>query len=159
MRIVLQRVSRARVRVGGETVASIAGGLLLLVGIGRKDAVLDLARLARRLVELRIFEDGEGKMNLSLRDVGGEVLIVSQFTLYGEIQKGRRPSFSDAARPEEAEPLFRSFIRVLEAEGVSVKAGVFGAKMEVDLTNDGPVTLILDLAPDPIGGYTPPLTQ
>ena len=146
MRIVLQRVHRAAVRVDRRTIAAISKGFLLLVGIGREDESLDFGRLARKLVQLRIFEDTTGKMNLSLQDVGGEILAVSQFTLYGDARKGRRPSFSEAAPPQEAQRLFDAFVDALKAERISVKTGAFGAKMAVELVNDGPVTLIFDLA-------------
>jgi D-tyrosyl-tRNA(Tyr) deacylase len=146
VRIVLQRVTEAEVRVVGRTIASISKGLLLLVGVGRGDDEVDLARLAKRIVELRVFEDASGKMNLSLLDVGGEVLAVSQFTLCGDTGRGRRPSFSGAAEAGEAEPLFDALVRALIACGVPVRAGAFGAKMEVRLVNDGPVTFILDVA-------------
>ena len=146
MRIVVQRVAEAHVSVAGRTVAAIPRGVVLLVGVGRGDDQVDLGKLAKRIVELRIFEDSSGKMNLSLRDVGGEVLVVSQFTLYGEMRKGRRPSFSDAALPEEAEPLFDAFVCALRAQGVPVQTGVFGAKMQVGLVNDGPVTFVMDVA-------------
>lgn len=146
MRIVLQRVSRATVRVEQQKITSIDKGIALLIGIGKGDEVLDLLRLAQKVVELRIFEDQAGKMNRSLRDVEGEILAVSQFTLYGDTKKGRRPSFSKAASPQEAKPLFDAFISALKAKGVPVKTGVFGARMEVELVNDGPVTFILELA-------------
>lgn len=147
MRILLQRVSRAEVRIGRERVAGIGRGLLLLVGFCGGDERVGLAKAAARLVDLRVFQDDAGKMNLSLRDVRGEVLAVSQFTLYGETTKGRRPSFTKAAPPEEAEPLFQAFVEAVRAEGVPVQSGVFGARMEVDLVNDGPVTLWMDLVP------------
>lgn len=147
MRILLQRVSRAEVRIDRERVAGIGRGLLLLVGFCRGDGGVGVAKAAARVVDLRIFQDDGGKMNLSLRDVQGEVLAVSQFTLYGETTKGRRPSFTEAAPPEEAEPLFQAFVEAVRVEGVPVQCGVFGAKMEVDLVNDGPVTLWMDLVP------------
>lgn len=146
MRIVLQRVSRATVRVEQRKITSIDKGIVLLIGIGKGDEALDLPQLAQKVVELRIFEDQAGKMNRSLRDVEGEILAVSQFTLYGDTKKGRRPSFSKAASPQEAKPLFDAFISALKAKGVPVKTGVFGAMMEVELVNDGPVTFILELA-------------
>lgn len=144
MRIVLQRVKGAYVRVDGQEVARIGKGLLLLVGIGRGDTEEDVAFWARKIPDLRVFPDGEGKFNLSLREVGGEVLCVSQFTLYGDCRKGRRPSFVGAAPGPEAERLFGRFVELLSGEGVPVKTGIFGAKMEVGLVNDGPVTLILE---------------
>jgi D-tyrosyl-tRNA(Tyr) deacylase len=147
MRVVLQRVERAAVRVGAESVGSIDVGLLLLVGVGHGDDRLDLAGAARKILDLRVFQDTEGKMNLSLRDVGGDVLAVSQFTLYGDTRKGRRPSYTHAAPPEVAEPVFDAFVRALRDEGARVAVGRFGAHMSVELVNDGPVTLVLELAP------------
>ena len=146
MRLVIQRVSRAAVRVGGDTIARINTGFLILVGIGTNDAVLDLHRIARKVADLRVFEDEFGKMNLSLRDVNGEVLAVSQFTLYADIRKGRRPSFTAAAPPATAEPLFNAFVAALRDEGIPVSIGRFGAKMEVELVNDGPVTIVHEVA-------------
>ena len=146
MRIVLQRVAEAEVSLVGKTIGSISKGLLLLVGIGRSDGGLDLGKLAKQIVELRIFSDVSGKMNLSLRDVGGEALVVSQFTLCADIRRGRRPSFSNAAEPREAEFLLDAFVCALRAQGIPVQTGVFGAKMQVRLTNDGPVTFVLDVA-------------
>lgn len=147
MRIVLQRVDRAAVRVGDDTVGSIGRGLLLLVGVGPDDARLDLVAAARKIVELRVFADAEGKMNLSLLDRGFEVLAVSQFTLYGDTRKGRRPSYVQAAPPDVAEPIFDGLVAAMRAAGVRVATGRFGAHMAVDLVNDGPVTLVLELAP------------
>ena len=146
MRIVLQRVSQASVDVDGKRIAEINRGLLLLVGIAVGDSGIDLAKSAKKMVDLRIFEDEKHKMNRSLRDIGGAVLAVSQFTLYADISKGRRPSFMDAAPPELAEPLFDSFVEALRVEGVDVQTGKFGAKMAVRLENDGPVTLALEVA-------------
>lgn len=152
MRIVLQRVERAAVRVGAEAVGSIGAGLLLLVGVGHGDDRLDLAAAARKILDLRVFQDAEGKMNLSLRELQGEVLAVSQFTLYGDTRKGRRPSYTHAAPPEVAEPVFNALVEALQAEGARVAMGRFGAHMSVELVNDGPVTLVLELAPsDPEG--------
>lgn len=147
MRLVVQRVKRASVDVGGERIAEIGRGFLLLVGIAPDDVRTDLSRAARKIVDLRVFEDDEGKMNRSLRDVGGEVLAVSQFTLYGDTRKGRRPSFVDAADPAIAEPLFDAFVEALREQGVGVATGRFRAKMAVDLLNDGPVTLVIEVAP------------
>ena len=147
MRIVLQRVERAGVRVGDQVVGSIGAGLLLLVGIGFGDEFLDMVGAARKVLDLRVFEDAAGKMNLSLRELGLDVLAVPQFTLYGDAHKGRRPSYVEAAPPGVAEPLFDAFAAALRAEGVRVAVGRFGAHMSVDLINDGPVTLVLDLAP------------
>ncbi len=144
MRIVLQRVSRAAVRVRGGTVAEIGKGFLLLVGVGRDDAFGQYDRLAEKVVHLRVFEDEGGKMNLSLADVGGEVLVVPQFTLYGDVRKGRRPSWAGAAPPEVAEDRVEAFARALEARGATVKRGAFREQMEVDLVNDGPVTIWID---------------
>jgi D-tyrosyl-tRNA(Tyr) deacylase len=139
MRAVVQRVSRARVSVGGEEIAAIGAGLLVLLGVRRGDTPDQADRLARKLLALRIFEDHDGRMNLSVADVGGQVLCVSQFTLYGDARKGNRPSFVDAAPPAEAEPLYARVREALGAEG-----GRFGAHMEVELRNDGPVTLIVE---------------
>ena len=147
MRIVLQRVHRASVRVDRKVIASISEGLLLLVGIGRGDENLNIGHWARKIIQLRIFEDGAGKMNLSLQDTGGQILVVSQFTLYGNVYKGRRPSFSEAAPPQEAERLLDAFVNALRAEKITVKTGSFGARMMVELVNDGPVTLVLNLEP------------
>lgn len=146
MRIVLQRVSYASVDVDEKRIADIEQGLLLLVGITSEDSTVDLGKTARKIIDLRIFEDAEGKMNRSLRDIGGAVLAVSQFTLCADISKGRRPSFIHAAPPELAEPLFDSFVNALRSEGVDVQTGEFGAKMAVRLENDGPVTLTLEVA-------------
>jgi D-tyrosyl-tRNA(Tyr) deacylase len=145
MRIVLQRVSEASVTVEGERVSETGRGLLLLVGVARGDGKAEADWLAEKVAGLRIFNDEEGKMNLSVRDVGGEVLAISQFTLLADTRKGKRPSFIGAARPEEAEPLFAYFCERLRAAGVgSVKTGVFGAMMDVALVNDGPVTIVLE---------------
>lgn len=144
MRIVAQRVVEARVTVEGETVGEIGQGLLLLVGIGRGDDEKELRWLANKVLDLRIFEDEEGRMDRSLLDVGGAILAVPQFTLYGDVRKGRRPSFDRAAPPQEAAPLFQRFVEQLKQSGLLVEQGVFGAHMEVELLNDGPVTLILE---------------
>ena len=144
MRVVLQRVSRAAVSVGGEVVARIGPGFLLLVGAGREDLEDEPDRLADKIANLRVFADAEGKMNLALADVGGEALVVSQFTLYGDVRKGRRPSWTGAADPGPAAERVEALARALEARGLKVGRGVFGAHMEVDLLNDGPVTLVLD---------------
>ena len=143
MRIVLQRVREAWVRVDGKEIARIGQGCLLLVGIGREDNEEEVGFWAQRIPELRVFPDENGKMNRSLREVGGEVLCVSQFTLYGDVLAGRRPSFDGAAPAESARVLYERFVEALRAEGISVKTGIFGAYMEVGLVNDGPVTLIL----------------
>jgi D-aminoacyl-tRNA deacylase len=146
MRVVLQRVSRARVTVDAEIVAEIGRGFLLLVGVGRGDGSGEVERLAGKIAGVRVFRDEHGTMNLALADVGGEVLVVSQFTLYGDLRKGRRPSWSDAADPDDAEALVASLADALEARGLRVGRGVFGADMQVELLNDGPVTLVLDTA-------------
>lgn len=144
MRLVLQRVTRAAVRVENETVGEIGHGLLVLVGIGEGDDVAEAQRLARKTGELRIFADAEGRFNRSLLDTGGEALVVSQFTLYGDVRRGRRPSFDAAARPEMAEPLVDAYAQALEALGVRVARGRFAAHMQVESVNDGPVTLVID---------------
>jgi D-aminoacyl-tRNA deacylase len=145
MRVVLQRVAHASVAVDGVPVSAIGRGYLLLVGIGAQDEPGEPERLAEKIVGLRIFPDAEGKMNLSLSDVDGEILVVSQFTLYGDTRKGRRPSWTAAAEPGIAAERVEAFARALEARGVSrVGRGIFGADMQVDLLNDGPVTLVLD---------------
>jgi D-tyrosyl-tRNA(Tyr) deacylase len=146
MRALIQRVSSASVAVDGQVVGAIAAGFLVLLGVTHSDGEAEAIWLARKLAGLRLFEDGDGKFNLSLHDVGGAVLVISQFTLYGDARKGRRPSFTDAARPEQAEPLCNSFVEALRGEGVPVETGVFGARMAVALVNDGPVTLWLDTA-------------
>ncbi|HEX6749816.1 MAG TPA: D-aminoacyl-tRNA deacylase [Longimicrobium sp.] len=144
MRIVLQRVSRAKVTVDGRVTGEIGGGLLLLAGFTEGDTDEALAWMAKKLVQLRIFPDDEGKMNRSVEDAGGGILVVSQFTLYGDARKGNRPSFIDAARPEIAIPLYERFVEMLRATGRPVATGAFGAMMDVELVNDGPVTLILE---------------
>ncbi len=140
--MVIQRVSRAEVRVDGETVGRIATGLVALVGLERGDGEEQLERAARRLATLRVFSDDDGRMNRGLDDVGGAVLAVSQFTLAGSIRKGRRPSFDHAMAGDQAAPLFERFLDLLRAKGVRVETGVFGALMDVESVNDGPVTLI-----------------
>jgi len=144
VRVVLQRVARASVSVDGAEVSAIGPGELLLVGVGHGDGLDDVERLAEKVVNLRIFRDAEGKTNLSLADVDGAALVVSQFTLYADTRKGRRPSFVDAADPDEAAALVEAFAQALEARGVEVGRGVFGAEMAVDLLNDGPFTLTLE---------------
>lgn len=144
MRAVVQRVSRARVLVETEVVGAIGPGLLVLVGVGVDDQANNATYLAEKIVNLRIFEDEAGKLNRSLLDVGGELLAVSQFTLWGDTRKGRRPSFVRAAPGEAAEPLFEAFVARVEALGVKAARGRFGAMMDVELVNQGPVTLILD---------------
>ncbi|OGP83495.1 MAG: D-tyrosyl-tRNA(Tyr) deacylase [Deltaproteobacteria bacterium RBG_13_65_10] len=146
MRIVIQRVSRASVSVNNERVASIGAGVLLLVGVAQGDGPDEARRLARRCAELRIFTDGEGKLNRSLLDTGGEALVVSQFTLIADTRKGRRPSFAGAARPEQAEPLVETFAQALREIGIRTGTGRFGATMAVELVNDGPVTILIESA-------------
>lgn len=147
MKAVVQRVSSAQVTVNNEVVGAIRRGLLVYVGIGKNDTEQLLAQLARKLVQLRVFPDTDGKMGRSLLDVGGELLIVSQFTLYGDTRKGNRPSYSDAAPPANARALYESFVSQSRALGVSVQSGVFQAQMEVVSVNDGPVTLLFHSEP------------
>jgi D-tyrosyl-tRNA(Tyr) deacylase len=144
VRVVLQRVSHARVSVGGRTTGEIGHGLLLLVGFKSEDDDPALAWMAEKVLGLRVFPDEEGKMNRSVQEVGGAVLVVSQFTLYGDASRGRRPSFVAAARPETAVPLYERFVDRLLAAGLPVATGEFGAMMQVELVNDGPVTLVLE---------------
>ncbi|WP_342602428.1 D-aminoacyl-tRNA deacylase [Peribacillus sp. FSL E2-0159] len=144
MRVVLQRSKAAKVVVADQIIGQIDSGLVLLVGITHGDTIDDAAYLADKIVNLRIFEDENEKMNHSLLDVGGSILSVSQFTLYGDCRKGRRPNFMDAARPEEANELYEVFNEELRKKGVHTETGQFGAMMDVQLTNDGPVTLILE---------------
>jgi D-tyrosyl-tRNA(Tyr) deacylase len=144
MRAVVQRVSEASVTVGGDTVSSIGPGLLVLLGVGRDDKEADADYLAEKVVHLRIFEDDAGQMNRSVLEARGAILVVSQFTLYGDARRGRRPGFSSAAPPEEANRLYRHFVARVAALGVEVREGVFRAMMDVALVNRGPVTLLLD---------------
>jgi D-aminoacyl-tRNA deacylase len=144
MRAVLQRVRRASVVVGSEQVGQIDHGLLILLGIHRTDSPEQARSLADKAAGLRIFEDEAGKMNVSVHDAGGSILVVSQFTLYGDCQKGRRPSFIEAAPPELAEPLYEQFADNLRALGIRVETGRFGADMQVELVNDGPVTVVIE---------------
>ncbi|NLW49637.1 MAG: D-tyrosyl-tRNA(Tyr) deacylase [Candidatus Brocadiaceae bacterium] len=144
MRAVVQRVSEASVRVDGRAVARIGPGLAVLLGVGADDEEADAQYMAGKMAGLRVFSDAEGQMNLSVRDCGGSVLLVSQFTLYGDCRKGRRPSFTGAAEPSRAEALYELTARTLEEQGLPVRRGVFGAHMEVALVNDGPVTVLLD---------------
>jgi D-tyrosyl-tRNA(Tyr) deacylase len=144
MRVLLQRVSRAEVRVGERITGRIDAGYLLLVGLTHDDAAAKLIWMADKIVGLRLFSDADGKMNLGIDEVGGAMLVVSQFTLYGDAAKGRRPSFIDAARPETAIPLYERFMVLLRERGVRVETGEFGAMMDVELVNDGPVTLWLE---------------
>lgn len=144
MRAVIQRVSRASVKIDGAIHGEISHGMLVLLGIRGTDTVSNLQWLAEKVAHLRIFEDQQGKMNKSLADIDGEMLIISQFTLYGDCRKGRRPGFSSAAAPEIAEPLYRRFIEEVKNRQIRVSTGIFQANMEVELVNDGPVTLVLD---------------
>lgn len=144
MRAVVQRVSEARVTVNGETVGAISRGLLVLLAVAQKDGDADLRFLARKLLKLRIFPDESGRLNDSLDEVDGQLLVVSQFTLYGDCRKGNRPSYTRAATAEKAERFYLRLIEMLRGEGIRVEAGRFQAKMEVSLINDGPVTLIVD---------------
>jgi len=144
MRAVIQRVKSAQVSIQGTTVGDIDRGLLVFLGVGRSDDTRDANYLASKIADLRIFEDAEGKFNLSLRDIQGKLLVVSQFTLFGDCRKGRRPSFTEAARPAMAQKLYDHFISTVQQEGLEVECGKFQAMMEVHLTNDGPVTILLD---------------
>jgi D-aminoacyl-tRNA deacylase len=144
MRAVVQRVSRASVRVAGETIGAIEGGLCVLVGVGRGDEPADAALLAEKIVNLRIFEDDAGKMNLDLMATGGALLAISQFTLFGDVRKGRRPSFTEALEPAAAAALFESFCEACRKLGARVETGRFRAEMAVELINDGPVTILID---------------
>ncbi len=147
MRVVVQRCSRAEVRIDGQTVGQIGRGFLLLVGVTDGDSEAQAELLAKKVAQMRVFEDGEGKMNLALKDVDGAILSISQFTLYADCKKGNRPSFIRAARPETAAPLYDYFNARLRSEyGLQVETGRFGADMKVDFINDGPVTILLDSA-------------
>jgi len=144
MRLVIQRVKQASVTVEGELISEIGPGLLVLAGVSHSDTLFDARYLAKKTAALRIFEDDEGKMNRSVAQVGGEILSVSQFTLYGDCTKGNRPSFIHAARPEQGEALFNAYVEALEQWGFPPTTGRFGADMKVDLLNDGPVTIIVE---------------
>jgi len=144
MRAVIQRVKQAKVTVAGEITGEIGTGLLVLLGVGREDDEAAADYLAAKTVGLRVFEDREGKMNLSVQDAGGAVLVVSQFTLYGDVRKGKRPSFDDAARPEKARALYEYFVEQVRAAGVRCETGRFQEMMDVELVNDGPVTILVD---------------
>jgi len=144
MRAVVQRVSQSSVSVEGVEKGRIARGFMVLVGVGAEDAASDAEYLADKVTKLRVFEDEAGKMNLSLLDVGGEVLAISQFTLFGDARKGNRPGFTSAAPPDKAEALYRKFVDVLKSRGLKVEEGIFRAHMKVNLVNDGPVTILLD---------------
>lgn len=144
MRAVLQRVTRSKVVVDGEIVGSIGKGLNVLLGISKDDTMEDIPYLKDKIINLRIFEDEEGKMNRSLLDVGGEIFLISQFTLYGDCRKGRRPNFMDALGGDEAKKIYDEFVKSLKETGIKVETGIFGAHMEVTIDNDGPVTLIVE---------------
>ena len=144
MRCVIQRVTRASVTVGDELVGQIGRGYMILIGVSAEDTDKDLRYMAEKVPNLRIFEDEAGKMNLSIKDVGGEILAVSQFTLYGDARGGRRPSFSTAARPEQANALYEQLVEAWRAQGIHVETGRFRAEMQVSLINDGPVTMLMD---------------
>lgn len=144
MRALLQRVLKASVRVENQVTADIDSGLLVLLGVHRRDTVLDAEWLARKILQLRIFSDHAGKMNLNVKEAGGSILVVSQFTLYGETRKGNRPSFSEAADPQQAKELYELFTHYCRGGGLPVQTGKFGAHMQVELLNDGPVTLLCD---------------
>jgi D-tyrosyl-tRNA(Tyr) deacylase len=144
MRALLQRVSHAAVTVDGRIAGEIGRGFVILLGVTHNDSHVEMEWLANKVAGLRVFDDADGKMNASLADVGGALLVVSQFTRYGDARKGRRPSFTAAARPEQAEPLVEAFVSRLRARGFLVATGVFGAKMDVEIHNDGPVTLMLE---------------
>ena len=144
MRALLQRVSRGAVRVDGAVVGEIGRGFVLLLGITHSDGEAEAAWLANKVAGIRLFDDADGKMNLALHEVGGAVLVISQFTLYGDGRKGKRPSYTNAARPEQAKPLVNYFVEQLRAHDLQVETGIFGAEMQVDIQNDGPVTLMLE---------------
>ncbi len=144
MRVLIQRVSHGKVSVAGETLAEINKGIVVLLGVGHGDGKSQADYLAKKIAEMRIFEDADGKTNLSLLDVGGEAIVVSQFTLYADTRKGRRPSFIHAARPDVAEPLVDYFVTQIQAHGIPTQTGKFGANMLVEIDNDGPVTIWME---------------
>ncbi|HCO19344.1 MAG TPA: D-tyrosyl-tRNA(Tyr) deacylase [Tissierellales bacterium] len=144
MRAVVQRVSSAEVRVDDKMVGRVGKGLLVYLGVGKEDTVSDIEYMADKVSGLRIFEDENGKMNLSVQDIRGEILAISQFTLYGDVRKGKRPSFSDSADPDKGEELYNQFISIIQGIGIRIDKGIFGAHMMVDYVNDGPVTILLD---------------
>ncbi len=144
MKAVIQKVSQAAVEVENETVAEIKRGLVVLLGINQEDEKADAEYLAKKVPNLRVFEDDEQKMNLSIQEIGGEILAISQFTLYADTRKGRRPSFIKAAPPEKADPLYEYFVELIQNSNIEVKKGIFGAMMQVKIFNEGPVTIIID---------------
>lgn len=144
MRLILQRVTAGKVSVGGKTIAEISQGLVILLGVAPADSEQQARTLAEKTANLRIFEDEQGKMNRSILDIKGSALVVSQFTLYADARKGRRPSFTDAALPDQARPLVQRFVELLQAQGVPAQTGAFGAHMLVEIANDGPVTILLE---------------
>lgn len=146
MRVVLQRVARAEVNVDGKIVGKIGQGLLLLLGVAEGDEIADAQRIAAKCAEMRIFNDAEGRFNLGLTDIKGDVLVVSEFTLIADVRKGRRPVFNGAARPDAARPIYDAFGKAFEALGLHVEYGQFGAHMDIDMVNDGPVTIVIDSA-------------
>ena len=146
MRAVVQRVGRAQVTVSGEIVGEIGPGLLVLLGVGKADTPTDADYLAEKTIGLRIFEDGDGKMNLSVREISGAILVVSQFTLYGDVRRGKRPSFDDAAPPQQARELYEYFVERIRSAGLRCETGRFQAMMQVELVNEGPVTILVDSA-------------
>jgi D-tyrosyl-tRNA(Tyr) deacylase len=145
MRVIIQRVKKADVKVQGEIVGAIDTGLLVFFAVHKDDTEDKIKKMADKILNLRIFSDEVGKMNLSLLDVGGEILVVSQFTLYGDTKKGKRPSFIESARPEKAIPMYENFVSYIKGKGIKIETGEFGKEMEVALVNDGPTTLLIDL--------------
>lgn len=145
MRAVIQRVKKASVSIDGKVVSQIGQGLLVLLAVHQNDKESVVQKMAEKVVNLRIFSDSEEKMNLSVKDIGGEIMVVSQFTLYGDCKKGNRPSFTESAKPDKAIPFYDKFVKYISDQGIKVDTGKFGAMMEVELVNDGPVTIMIDL--------------